>query len=1016
MTRHSRPLCGLVLSSILVVSLGTAVPAAATPAGAAASAAVPAGAAPAAAVPAAPPAAEVTEVAVELPDAPSSARAAAPAPEAPTVDATESDHLVADLEVAPGRRATPVVDTSDAQTLGVTWPEPAADAALDVEVRVLDEGRWSAWTPLEAGAAPDAGSVDAEHATRAGTESMWLGGAEAVQVSFADTVALDVGELALTLVGDASPADGSPAPGGTSAPSAAPSSPAPSEPAPSSPAPSSPAPSVPPPASPTPTAGPTPATATAPAAATTSSTAAVRDRAAATASRSGTVGRTVAQVSAPQVATAQAAGTQAAAAGTAPRVISRAEWGAPAQTCRPDVASGLVGAVVHHTAGSNGYGSVAEAMQQLRNDAAYHIQSRGWCDIGYNFVVDKWGNIYEGRAGSMTEAVVGVHAGGFNTGTVGVSMLGTYDAAPPLATQVAVGRIIGWRLGAYRVDPRGTMSYATGTGENSRFQNQTVTLPRVIGHRDVSYTSCPGNGGYAALAAIRNTAWDASVESWSAPPSSLLRTSADATVYLVSGGQRHPITSMAVLQALSPLGPVAFVAPQYLAAWTVGSPVKRVLLEPDGTVSFFDAGIRLSFGSCAQVQDFGLDCADAIRIDAAQTAALHYGGRMTNLYRTTNGKAFYVTGGTRREVADDRSLAEAGLPSSAVWLLESGISYLPYGTPVVRTGLQLHERGGTTTYKLASEGVVAMPDALTAVPRLVPGSPIEMDAASLARLHVAVRLEPFIRRPSPNSGVIFLSSAGAHRVVDWEAAPQDAPIVPAYAYAGVPDADLDSIYAPFLLKGADDGTVSVVRQGRTRGIRSWTDLVRLAGTDTPTILEVPGAMARLLPQGPLYDPPGTLVKTAGDGTVHMLDGEGHRVTVSTFAVTAELGATRLVVVPDAEIAARAPRDGVLRTIVACGDTTYVGLGGRLWPVASADRVHFPAGQQLDPATCAALPRSDRPAPRFWRTVDGTIYQVVDGTKRPIGSMARYEQLGGTPATTLGVSDFAASQLRTGPRL
>ncbi|WP_407341782.1 N-acetylmuramoyl-L-alanine amidase [Pengzhenrongella phosphoraccumulans] len=103
----------------------------------------------------------------------------------------------------------------------------------------------------------------------------------------------------------------------------------------------------------------------------------------------------------------------------APRVISRAEWGAPAQVCAPDVASKLVGAVVHHTAGSNSYSSVAEAMQQIRNDAAYHISGRGWCDIGYNFIVDKWGNIYEGRANSMTQAVIGVHTGGFNTGTLG---------------------------------------------------------------------------------------------------------------------------------------------------------------------------------------------------------------------------------------------------------------------------------------------------------------------------------------------------------------------------------------------------------------------------------------------------------------------------------------------------------------------------------------------------------------------------------------------------------------------
>ena len=192
------------------------------------------------------------------------------------------------------------------------------------------------------------------------------------------------------------------------------------------------------------------------------------------------------------------------AVAVAPTIITRAAWGAPAQGCAPDVASTLVGAVVHHTADPNTYTTVAQAEQQIHNDAVYHINSLGWCDLGYNFVVDKWGNIYEGRAHSMTQAVVGAHAGGFNTGTVGVAMLGTYDAVPPAATQRSVAQIIGWRLGAYGVDPKTSMIYHTGDGGvGAKFHNQNVALPRVSGHRDVWYTACPGNGGYAALPNIR---------------------------------------------------------------------------------------------------------------------------------------------------------------------------------------------------------------------------------------------------------------------------------------------------------------------------------------------------------------------------------------------------------------------------------------------------------------------------------------------------------------------------------
>jgi N-acetylmuramoyl-L-alanine amidase len=196
-------------------------------------------------------------------------------------------------------------------------------------------------------------------------------------------------------------------------------------------------------------------------------------------------------------------GAAVQAAATAPRIISRAAWGAPAQRCTPDVAPTLVGATVHHTAGPNTYTTIAGAEAQIRGDAAFHL-SLGWCDLGYNFVVDKWGNIYEGRKNSMTQAVVGAHAGGFNTGTVGVAMLGTYTAAPSAAMQQGVAQIIGWRLGAYGVDTKGSMTYHTGDGGvGVKFKNQNVVLPRVFGHRDVWFTACPGNGGYAALPNIR---------------------------------------------------------------------------------------------------------------------------------------------------------------------------------------------------------------------------------------------------------------------------------------------------------------------------------------------------------------------------------------------------------------------------------------------------------------------------------------------------------------------------------
>ncbi|HEX7805350.1 MAG TPA: hypothetical protein VF413_04230, partial [Cellulomonas sp.] len=245
--------------------------------------------------------------------------------ESPDVVAAQHDAkaIVADKVATSDRIESAIVETDKFQTLGVTWPKNARIADLAAEVRTRVGDTWSDWVPLSpSDGGPDANSPDATPGSREGTDSVWVGDADAVQLSFAATAGGGPDGLSLVLIGSGKPA--------------------------------------------------TPSTASTPSAAGGSATF-----------------ETAAYRTAPlRTAT------------SAPRVISRSEWGAQAQVCTPDVASKLVGAVVHHTAGSNDYSTVAEAEQQIRNDQSYHINQLGWCDIGYNFIVDKWGNIYEGRANS----------------------------------------------------------------------------------------------------------------------------------------------------------------------------------------------------------------------------------------------------------------------------------------------------------------------------------------------------------------------------------------------------------------------------------------------------------------------------------------------------------------------------------------------------------------------------------------------------------------------------------------
>ena len=192
-----------------------------------------------------------------------------------------------------------------------------------------------------------------------------------------------------------------------------------------------------------------------------------------------------------------------------PTIITRSGWGANesvrcgSPTYDPTLAAG----VVHHTAGSNDY-SKGDSASIVRGIFSYHARTLGWCDVGYNVLVDKYGQAFEGRAGGLSRNVQGAHAGGFNGNTWGISMMGDYSTvSPPDATVRKVGEILGWRLAVAGVDPKGSdMHYSEGTSYTKYSYGTGVRLPNIFAHRDVGLTSCPGNAGYAKMGQIRDIA------------------------------------------------------------------------------------------------------------------------------------------------------------------------------------------------------------------------------------------------------------------------------------------------------------------------------------------------------------------------------------------------------------------------------------------------------------------------------------------------------------------------------
>ncbi|WP_266383979.1 N-acetylmuramoyl-L-alanine amidase [Streptomyces canus] len=193
--------------------------------------------------------------------------------------------------------------------------------------------------------------------------------------------------------------------------------------------------------------------------------------------------------------------------GARPRIVTRRGWGADEglREGRFVYTKKVKAAFVHHTASGNGY-RCTQVPSLIRGIYRYHVKSMGWRDIGYNFLVDKCGNIYEGRAGGVAKAVLGAHTLGFNTNSMGIAVVGSYGSKkPPAAATTAVARLAAWKLGLYGGNPKGK-TYLKSGGGNRYPKGKKVRLNVISGHRDGFATECPGRKLYRKLGSTRTTA------------------------------------------------------------------------------------------------------------------------------------------------------------------------------------------------------------------------------------------------------------------------------------------------------------------------------------------------------------------------------------------------------------------------------------------------------------------------------------------------------------------------------
>ncbi|MCW2754475.1 MAG: N-acetylmuramoyl-L-alanine amidase, family 2 [Marmoricola sp.] len=344
-------------------------------------------------------------------------------------------------------------------TVGVTWKSGTQlpENAILVQIRTLSHGVWSGWTKAayHDDHGPDAGTAEAGRATRPGTDPVVVGSVDQVQMRAETLTGAAPADLELAVI---DPGTGKV----TSQPAAIDTSRLP--------------------------AGDQYATSAPPI----ESTAGLGG--------SGAVAGDGGQPSEEAPATdpgSTPGGRIALSAMTVapkPLIYSRAQWGANESLRDPSsLHYGVIETgFIHHTVNANNY-TPDQVPALIRGIYAYHTQSRGWSDIGYNFLVDRFGRIWEGRYGGVDRAVVGAHTLGFNEYSFAMSAIGNFDIAePPQAILDAYARLFAWKL-----------SLSNIRADASHLWVKDRYLYAINGHRDVNQTECPGRYLYAKIPSIR---------------------------------------------------------------------------------------------------------------------------------------------------------------------------------------------------------------------------------------------------------------------------------------------------------------------------------------------------------------------------------------------------------------------------------------------------------------------------------------------------------------------------------
>jgi len=490
----------------------------------------------------------------------------------------------------------------------------------------------------------------------------------------------------------------------------------------------------------------------------------------------------------------------------------------------------------------------------------------------------------------------------------------------------------------------------------------------------------------------------------------LVRTVNDASVYLVANGIKYPISSMNIVSSLYPLGNVSYVGQSYLDSLTLGSPMSRFIKSSDGTVYFYDSGIKLPFGSCTQVSDYGSACGQAIPLEDSQVNLLVNGPGMTSLMGTTSGKLFYIKNGTKSEAYDNSSLSAAGINDGVNVLNESALSDLPYGSPYLRNGVIVQSRQDSTK-RLYIDGmtIYTIKESSSTDKTFSGVTSGKLDDQSIQKMTISPQMISDSLVDEAGKTYI-LTTDGKKQIPN----PQSFNLSPVQI-SSTNISQLNgtgTLSDPSLIKSIDDATVYAVVNGQKRPLVAMEDLKSITGSDHPYIGWVSNSLIDSIPTGNIIVGAGRLVKSPSNATVYMTDGYDKLVPMSTFDPSRDMGLNMSIrTISDSILSKYTVDQSVLLSYVTCDGVNYVGMGG----VAYQLTINGITPRVIQSQTCNVLTKSGT-LPGFVHTPDGTIYQLKSGVLYPISSWSTYMTLSANGGSTISITNSTASLLPKGPVL